>query len=235
MNRNHVLSIGAAAVVTALLLYLLSLANRPAEEPKGEPLLLDVRLERLVRVAPREGGELPEQPTRMEVVCRLRFLARAGLPTAVSLPSGVRSGYALAFVPRVRPVGNDLEFRAEGLSAEMTIHWREELEGAAKDDVWLYHTREGKTLVAKVAEGIVIAGPPSERAAGRVRAEVRYRVILECDGPVSEARLERLDWSIVRLDSEELHLTNTAIPSLMSVGVQLEDLTRIDDQPPGDR
>ena len=231
MNRNRLLSIAAAAAVAGLLVYLLSLGSRSRGKPKGEPLLLDVKLERLVRVGPREGGELPEQPTLMEVVCRVRFLAREGAPTAVFLPSGVRGGYALAFVPRLRRRRGDIEFRAEGLSAELTIHWRDELEGAPKDDVWLYHTHEGEPLVAKVAEGIVIAGPSSERASKHKRADLQYRVILECVGPVGEARLEHVDWSIFRLDGEELHLTSTAIPALMSVGVQVEQPTPVRDQP----
>ncbi len=231
MSRNHMLSIAAAAGVAGLLLYLFSLAGRSREQPRPEPLLLDVRLERLVWVGPREGGALPEQPTLMEVVCRVRFLARAGSPTSVFLPSGARSGYALAFVPRLERVRGDLEFRAEGLSAELTIHWRDELEGAPRDDVWLYHTHENATLVAKVAEGIVIAGPSSERAARHKRADLLYRVILECDGPVAEARLEHVDWSVFRLDGEELHLTNTAVPALMTAGITVAEPSPVLDQP----
>jgi hypothetical protein len=231
MNRNRLVSIAAAAAVAGLLLYLLSLGSRSRGPTKGEPLLLDAKLERLVRVGPREGGELPRQPTLMEVVCRVRFLAREGEPTSVFLPSGARSGYALAFVPRLRRLRGDLEFRAEKLNAGLTIHWRDELEGAPRDDVWLYHTHQGETLVAKVAEGIVIAAPPSERAARHKRAELHYRVILECDGPVSEARLEQGEWSIVRLDGEDLHLTSTAVPAMMSAGVRLEQPTPVLDQP----
>jgi len=231
MNWNRLVGIGAGAAVVGLLLYLLSVGTRSREPEKGEPMLLDARLERLVRVGPREGGELPEQPTLMEVVCHVRFLARAGEPTSVFLPSGARSGYALTFLPRIERTRGDLEFRAERLHAGLTIHWRDELEGAPKEDVWLYHTHQGETLVAKVAEGIVIAAPPSERAARHKRAELQYRVILMCIGPVGDARLEQLDWSIVRLDGEELHLTNTAVPAMMSAGVRLEQPTPVLDHP----
>ncbi|MFW6162011.1 MAG: hypothetical protein ACODAJ_04535 [Planctomycetota bacterium] len=231
MNRNHLLSLAAGLVVAGLLLLLLSLGSGSREPERPDPLLLDVRLERLVRVGPATGGELPDQPTLMEVVCRLRFLAREGAPTSVVLPSGGRSGYALAFVPRLRRRRGEIEFRAEDLSAELTIHWRDELEGAPRDDVWLYPTHESRTLVAKVAEGIVIEAPPSDRAAEHRRAELRYRVILQCNGPVAEARLDHVSWSIYALDGEELHLTNTAVPALMTAGVTIEDPTPVLDQP----
>jgi hypothetical protein len=231
MNWNRLIGVAAAVVVVGLLLYAMTVGSHSQEPTKAEPLLLDARLERIVRVAPSDGGKLPEQPTLMEVVCRVRFLALEGAPTAVFLPSGERSGYALAFVPRVRRAGSDLEFRAEGLSAELTIHWRGELENAPAEDVWLYHSHEAETLVAKVAEGLVIAAPPSERAARHVRAELQYRVILACDGPVARERLEPLGWSIVRLEGEEMHLTNTAVPAMMAAGVKIEQPTPILDQP----
>ena len=71
----------------------------------------------------------------------------------------------------------------------------------------------------------------SERAARHKRADLLYRVILECDGPVAEARLEHVDWSVFRLDGEELHLTNTAVPALMTAGITVAEPTPVLDQP----
>ena len=230
MSWNRLISIVVAVLVAGVMLYLLSGGTRPTEQvPRA--LLLDVRLERLVRVGPREGAALPEQPTLIQALCELRFLCREGRPTSVVLPSGREAGYGLAFVPHVRRRGADLEFRAEALSAELTIHWPDELEGGPADDVVLYHSREGATLVAKVGDGVAIESPKGERAVKHVRAEVQYRVILSCEGPIEEARLEQTGLSTFKVAGEELHLTNTAVPALMAVGVRLEEPTPVRDQP----
>lgn len=186
------------------------------DEPKemaGRLLLLDTRLERTVS-------------KKTEVISRVRFIAQSGASTSVFLPCGDEFGVGISFVPVTKGKGEISLSRAvytERFFAEDVLgdfaEWSSK--HAEASGSWVTE------LKGKIGEDIIFV----RGAKSRNNVDVKYRVIVSCEGMVEFTDMRHVESSLFELNGERLHQLNVAIPQLMSGGVEVCSGTESDVSP----
>ena len=172
----------------------------------GTLLLLEARFERT-----HSGGT--------ETVSKIRFIAGSGVSTSVFLPCGQEWGIGIAFVPEVPEEGQVVL----AMAAHMERFYAEDILGEYKDWPSLYGEGSGggyRSFRANTGEDIMFL----EGSRGLNNVKVSYKVFVNCHRTVDYSSLEHVESSLYVLDGERLHLTNVAIPQIMTGGVELGDM-----------
>jgi hypothetical protein len=208
-------------VLLSLLFYMAASKTHNAAA-NSEQFLLEARLERSVYLK-SNGSPNPEmKPDLVQTVAKVRFIARSNLPVSIFLPAGEKAGYAIAFQPSLRPDA----FTATQLVVSGRDNWAQEFLKPLEKEMKANELVTGSTQTAAIGGDMLVV----ESGLGQNNAFVEYKAYLTCKKRIPPGEPKFVHSSVFRLDNEEIHCFNTAVPALMSASVTLEN-----PQPIGDK